>query len=92
MKTRKTKRRALYVYTCAACHKKRGSLVYVRAIGEVCAKCRKNQIPENQPSLFSQSKNDKEVAEVLDLINSNLTDERQTAKITKKGRELNKNN
>jgi hypothetical protein len=90
MKTRKTKRRALYFYTCASCNEKRASLIYVRATGEVCAKCRKNQIPENQLSLFDREKNDQVVGEVLDLINKELTETRQQAKIEKKGRKPNK--
>jgi hypothetical protein len=90
MKTKKTKRRALYIYTCATCGKKRSSLIYVRATGEVCSICRKNQVPENQPSLFSQSENDKEVAEVLDLINSHLTEPRQKDNIKPKVEKHNK--
>lgn len=90
MKTQRTRRRALYFYTCASCNEKRASLIYVRATGEICAKCRKNQIPENQMSLFDREKNDQVVGEVLDLINSSLTDERQKAKMKKKGRKPNK--
>jgi hypothetical protein len=49
---KKPKRRALYKYICSGCGKKRDSLVYDRATGEVCTVCKRNQVPENQSSLF----------------------------------------
>jgi predicted SprT family Zn-dependent metalloprotease len=51
--TLKAKRRAIYPYSCANCGKRRLSLVYLRASGKVCSKCRREKVPENQPSLFT---------------------------------------
>lgn len=52
--TIKAKRRALYLYECSKCHKKRSSRVYKRASDRVCAICRRNQVPDNQQSLFKE--------------------------------------
>jgi hypothetical protein len=57
---KKPKRRALYKYICSGCGKKRDSLIYNRATGEVCTICKRNQVPENQPSLFDVN-NQKEI-------------------------------
>lgn len=48
----KAKRRALYLYKCVKFGHKRSSRIYTRASEEVCAKCRRESVPENQPSLF----------------------------------------
>ena len=48
----KAKRRALYLYKCIKCGFKRSSRIYTRASEEVCAKCKREAIPDNQPSLF----------------------------------------
>lgn len=50
----KAKRRALYLYKCIKCGFKRSSRIYTRASEEVCAKCRREATPENQPSLFTE--------------------------------------
>ena len=49
----KAKRRALYFYRCVKCGHKRSSRIYTRASEEVCAKCRREAVPENQSSLFN---------------------------------------
>ncbi len=45
-------RRALYRYVCAKCQKKRGTLVYSRAIRAICTKHVGQEVSENQPALF----------------------------------------
>lgn len=57
----KTKRRVFYPYICSRCHKKRFSRKYQRAIDQVCTICRKDDVPENQPSLFN-SKEEEDLA------------------------------
>lgn len=54
----KAKRRALYLYVCAKCGHKRNSRVYSRATTKICTKCRRDMVPDNQPSLFPIEKSD----------------------------------
>ena len=61
---KKIKRRALYKYICHGCGKKRNSLIYDRASGEMCRLCRNNEVPENQPSLFTIDPPDLKITEL----------------------------
>lgn len=48
----KIAKKALYFYICERCGKKRNSRIYDRALGKVCQVCLRNQVPDNQQSLF----------------------------------------
>lgn len=47
------KERRLYYFTCQGCAKRRSSLKRSIARAGKCRKCRRNKVPDNQPSLFS---------------------------------------
>lgn len=49
------KERRLYYFTCQGCAKRRSSLKRSIARAGKCRKCRRNKVPDNQPSLFSQT-------------------------------------
>lgn len=42
----------MYKYTCMGCNQKRFSYVFDVAQEKICNKCKSNQVPDNQPSLF----------------------------------------
>lgn len=46
------KYRKLYPYTCRGCGRKRHSLLFVRANGEMCHPCKKRQPNPDQGTLF----------------------------------------
>lgn len=82
----KAKRRALYFYICAECGKKRDSLIYTRATDQVCSICRKNKVPENQPSLFTAKENkEQEKIEILNLIEKNYANEQSETSTDDRG-------
>lgn len=64
--TNNFRRRAAYKYTCSICQKKRFSFVFSRAIENICSKCRRNQAPDNQPSLFPTVEPAKSVEDFAD--------------------------
>lgn len=49
------KERRLYYYPCKGCGKRRSSLKRSVARKMMCRRCRSRQVPDNQPSLFSQT-------------------------------------
>jgi len=53
MRSRDTKRRSVYPYTCKHCTHKRIAFSYARAKARTCAKCERLQPAEGQVSLFT---------------------------------------
>ena len=49
---REYKERHIYYFTCSKCGNKRQSFKRSRARKEICKKCRGQQVPENQSSIF----------------------------------------
>lgn len=53
-KNKATKKwRRINPYICDKCHKRRLSFFFQRAEAKICAKCSKDEVPNNQPSLFN---------------------------------------
>jgi hypothetical protein len=46
--------RKIYSYPCQVCHNKRKTYKYDVFLNEVCAKCRRHQVPKNQIPLFDE--------------------------------------
>ncbi len=87
-----TKRRALYFFTCDACDHKRTSRLYWRAKELICLKCRKNTVPENQQSLFTEigfikTEATKENLKNIDLLEISVVKNRRVKKVLLSPRE-----
>jgi len=45
--------RRINPYICDRCGHKRSSYIFDRAKGKICQKCLRDEVPDNQPSLFN---------------------------------------
>lgn len=67
-KNKATKKwRRINPYICEKCHKRRLTFFFQRAEAKICAKCSKDEVPDNQPSLFCviPVEQDPEVQDIL---------------------------
>lgn len=69
--TYERKWRRINPYLCAQCGKPRYSFIFSRAKEKLCRSCARNVIPDNQPSLFAEEKEE----DIVSLANKMTTEE-----------------